>query len=234
MSATCWLVSSLGDARVPLIPGSEGDRCGDSPICKGVTPLHREVVFFTSCATRIANSQNGLVAIMLAGLTPALCLLYAENEHDICILAILTPDSERALSKKEPAYLGEAKPAWAFGRQATDLVQKLSVHPGTVSSQDICTTHVYLIGVESSMSIFSPVLYALGKTATFNAGLLSAHLAIGICCAQSLARLCRPHTPAQREADTSPLRIPDTLLCGHALWHLAAREKRLICRRHSD
>ncbi len=166
MSAACWLVGSLGDVRAPLVPGSEGDRCGDSPICKGVMPLHREVVFLTSCATRIANSQNGLAAIMFAGLTLALCLLYAKNEHDICILAILTPDSERALSKKEPAYLGKAKPAWASGRQATDLVQKLSVHPGTVSPQDICTTHVYLTCRQSSMSIFSPVLYALRKTAT--------------------------------------------------------------------
>ena len=151
MSAACWLVSSLGDVRVPLVPGSEGDRCGDSPICKGVTPLHREAVFLTSCATRIANSQNGLGSCHACRAHSSPVPALSKREHDMCTLAILTPDSERALSRRSlHTQVKEKLQGPLAGRQLT-LSKKLSVYPGTVSPQNICTIYVYLTGKQSTI-----------------------------------------------------------------------------------
>lgn len=71
LGAACWVVCSLGEVRAPLLPGSRGVRCGDSPIRKGVFPLHRLAVCLSSCDTTTTADH---VCLHAKGPSPALRL----------------------------------------------------------------------------------------------------------------------------------------------------------------
>ena len=85
LGAACWPVCSLGDVRVPLLPGSRGVICGDSPICKGVIPLHRLAVCLSACDIM---TTGGHVCLHKKG--PILTCVCIAGDMDMTLAVLLS------------------------------------------------------------------------------------------------------------------------------------------------